>query len=749
VEFLDHPQVDQGAGDGELLAAGTSLSGLRTPADTVRPRLTTVAELATLMASYPRAADIEAAIRVGTAEAFETLVARVERASALYDARMRSLTALDCLSAWCEESWIAARRAAIAGNGENGAAVSAIAAALPTLECFQTFRLRSSHLNDVEREMLAALRSAAAELAVMPLEDLDREVRRILAHEARLAWKTRLETRDSILMYERAEIDGKVAALTAADGRMRELNRQLLIDGIERSRLRPWREWEEITRLRGQRARRLREVIDRGYELGLMAVRPVWLMNPDVVSRVLPLKSGMFDVVIYDEASQMPVEYALPSLFRGKLAIVSGDEKQMPPTAFFSSRVENDEADLSDDEPEEDASEDEREAYEETWNRREIKDCPDLLQLARSVLPNTMLQVHYRSSYRELIDFSNAGFYGDRLSVPVRHPDAEIRRILPIELIRVNGVYHDQTNRTEAEKVVDLLAKLWKSPPEERLSIGVVSFNRKQADLIEEVLEDRAEADGAFGEALGRERERLVDGEDMGFFVKNVENVQGDERDVVIFSSTFGRNKQGTFRRNFGVLGQHGGERRLNVAVTRARRRIVAVTSMPIEDISDFLQTRRSPGIPRDYLQAYLEFARTMTEGDLEGGRKLLARFVPQAASRERRRIEVDGFGRAVKAYLQDLGFQVVPADDGGAFGCDFAIEDPRTGLYGIAIECEAPRHRLLQNARAREIWRPGVLRRAIPVVHRVSLRGWFDRRQDEQRLLREAVERAVVRRNE
>jgi hypothetical protein len=99
--------------------------------------------------------------------------------------------------------------------------------------------------------------------------------------------------------------------------------------------------------LRGQRARRLREFLERGVNLGLTALRPVWLMNPDVASRVLPLKAGLFDTVIYDEASQIPVEYALPSLYRSKAVIVSGDEKQMPPTAFFSSRVENDEADLS------------------------------------------------------------------------------------------------------------------------------------------------------------------------------------------------------------------------------------------------------------------------------------------------------------------------------------------------------------------------------------------------------------------
>ena len=292
-----------------------------------------------------------------------------------------------------------------------------------------------------------------------------------------------------------------------------------------------------------------------------MSLRPVWLMTPDVASRVLLPKPGMFDTVIYDEASQMPVEYALPTLFRSKIVVVSGDDKQMPPTSFFSSKVENDEVALFDgEEPEDDASEEEREAYAETWNRREIKDCPDLLHLARVVLPTRILQVHYRSAYRELSRFRTHPSTGNRLSVPVRHPDDMVCKAKPIEVVRSDGVYKDQSNLKEAADVVGYLAEIWRkpSPP----SVGVVTFNRKQADIIEEAIEDKAEIDQRFRDALMRERERMEDGEDMGFFVKNVENVQGDERDVVVFSTTFGRNDQGAFRRNFGALGQAGGERR-------------------------------------------------------------------------------------------------------------------------------------------------------------------------------------------
>ena len=479
-----------------------------------------------------------------------------------------------------------------------------------------------------------------------------------------------------------------------------------------------------------------------------MALRPVWLMNPDVASRMLPLRGGLFDTVIYDEASQMPVEYALPTLFRSKAMVVSGDEKQMPPTSFFTSRVENDEADLFEGEDaESESSEEERNQIAETWNRREIKDCPDLLQLAKRVLPSSTLQIHYRSVYRELIQFSNAAFYANRLSVPGRQPDEEVLRVRPIEVVQVDGIYEDQTNRSEAAKVAEVLAGLWAEPRDRRRSVGVVTFNRKQADLIETVLEERAERDEVFRRALTEERDLIEDGEDMGFFVKNVENVQGDERDVIVFSSTFGRNAQGAFRRFFGVLGQVGGERRLNVAVTRARCKVILLTSMPIAEISDLLSARRSAASPRDFLQAYFEYARTISDGDLASSRALLTRLVnlPRAdvrAAGERH----DDLQHSVAAFVRELGWNPTAASEDGPFGLDFAIEDPRTGLFGIGIECDTPRHALLQTARAREMWRPMVLKRSMPMVHRVSSRGWYHDPDRERDSLRSAIASALGR---
>lgn len=734
-----------GIGEAELVSPAMPAPELAAIAGHRAAALWNAQSLADTAAKHPAAGELEAAIKAATLSEYDALRTSAEHAYERYEAKQFSKAALANVEQWFEPKWIGERANAVDRDGSNGYEIGKILEAMSVLEPYQKFRLRLSTIPLAALDIFQQLRQRAADLSALPAYELENEVRRIIRREALLAWKTRLETENSTLLYEPIEIQNKVRALAEADKSMRRANRALLTKGVDFTRVASEREWEPITRLRGQRAQRLREFLEKGADLGLMELRPVWLMNPDVASRVLPLRKGLFDIVIYDEASQMPVEYALPSLYRGQVVVVSGDEKQMPPTAFFSSKVENDEADAFDAEDlDEDATEAERETYNETWNRREIKDCPDLLQLAKAVLPTTTLQIHYRSEYRELIGFSNASFYANRLNVPVRHPDDEVGRARPIEVVRVDGTYQNQTNEAEASKIVAILGEIWngggKTP-----TVGVVTFNRKQADLIEEMLEEEAEKDSWFGNMLAKERDRIEGGEDVGFFVKNVENVQGDERDYIIFSSTFGRNQQGSFRRNFGVLGQKGGERRLNVAVTRARTKVIMVTSIPIGEVSDMLSSRRRPSIARDYLQGYLEYARAMSDGEFESGRGLLNRLLTERSGATHIDEDpLDGFAASVGEFLGELGLKANQVNDETAFGLDFAIEDPRTGLYGLGIECDAPRHHILDSARAREVWRPSVLRRSIPHVHRVSCFGWYHSRHEEERRLKAAVEAAL-----
>jgi hypothetical protein len=703
-----------------------------------------VYELVLIVDRCPSRAELDRAVLAQKSEKLDEFFVRADMTLQRHDGREQSCGALRRLAFYFSEPWLGARRSAIEQGRSNRSEIAQIIDALPMLSSYQEYRLRSARLSEAERAIFTLLRSKESELAMLDPANLDAAVRVTIAHEARLAWKAAMESANPDVLFDGDEVEARVDALAEADVQIRNCNRELLVHGIETARVRPATAWSAITRLRGPRALRLREFIESAVPLGLFALRPVWLMTPDVASRVLQPRAGLFDKVIFDEASQMPVEYALPSLFRSKLVIVSGDEKQMPPTSFFASKVENDEAAIFDgEEPDEEATEEEREVFTETWNRREIKDCPDLLQLARAVLPRRTLQVHYRSKYRELISFSNASFYANGLSVPVRHPEETIRKVKPIEVIRSNGAYKGQTNEKEAADVVEYLSELWEdlSPP----SVGVVTFNRKQADVIEDALEERAEDDPAFRDALLRERERVDDGEDMSFFVKNVENVQGDERDVIVFSTTFGRNEHGAFRKNFGALGHVGGERRLNVAVTRAREKVVIITSMPVSEISDLLTRRSGPKIPRDYLQGYLEYARTVSEGLEDSGRTLLQRLMTEKhAGVDGTNHEQDGFTKSVEDFLVAQGWIPTRARDGGAFSLDFAIAHPRTGLYAIGVECDAPRHRLLERARAREIWRPKVLSKAVPYVHRVSSYAWTHSGDAERYRLRTAVENAL-----
>ncbi|MBX9688591.1 MAG: hypothetical protein K2X27_17915, partial [Candidatus Obscuribacterales bacterium] len=313
----------------------------------------------------------------------------------------------------------------------------------------------------------------------------------------------------------------------------------------------------------------------------------------------------------------------------------------------------------------------------------------------------------------------------------------------PIEVIAVNSVYEKQVNQGEAEKIAEILRKLWSVPAKDRPTIGVVSFNLKQAELIEEVLEDLALKDASFKEAFEDEAKRREDGEDVGFFVKNLENVQGDERDIIIFSTTFGKDSAGVFRRNFGKLGQQGGERRLNVAITRAKTKVILVTSLPTEKISDFLSHNASPTIPRDYLQAYMDYAVKVSSGSLDAAEKCLRRL---SASDDLRLLDdaelSDPFICDVADYVKSLGYEAVTRqrDHGDAFNIDIAIENPKTGLFAIGIECDAPCNHLLSTAKHREIWRRSVLSKSIARIHRITSREWYQKKDREKELLREAI---------
>ncbi|MDE0784266.1 MAG: AAA domain-containing protein, partial [Planktomarina sp.] len=608
------------------------------------------------------------------------------------------------------------------------------------VELFQRYRHTIGKEESLIGNFFEKLSSVRNSLIILK-SDHGSEVRRIINREVRLAWKQEAEESSTGLFLDQQEIRQKVQTLSEYIKEMRELNRLYLQERYERDKHARSTDWESITRLTGARSLRLREFISRGSSFGLFDLKPVWLMNPDVAARMLPLIKGLFDVVVFDEASQLPVEHSLHVLYRGKRVIISGDEKQMPPTAFFQSKIETEEAELEGGLADDDATDEEIEALEMVANSRDIKDCTNLLNLASSTLHTQVLKVHYRSKFRELIAFSNASFYQNSLHIPVRHPSSLTALYKPIEYIEVNGVYKDQQNPAEAAAIVNRLQEFWEKAGDSRPSVGIVTFNRKQADLIQEYIEKRAEIDSKFRVCLSEENTRYEDGEDMSFFVKNVENVQGDERDVILFSSTFGKNEHGRFRRFFGVLGAMGGERRLNVAVTRAREKIMFFTSMPVSDVSDFINVKRPPNTPRDYLQGYLQYAKLVSLGEFDRATALTNQLLDGGSNVDHaHEFNEDGFIQIVSNFIFECGFTSTIAREATAFSLDILIKNPETGQFSLGIECDAPQHNLLASARSREIWRPEILRLGIPYIHRVSSINWYTSQESEKKLLRQAI---------
>lgn len=495
--------------------------------------------------------------------------------------------------------------------------------------------------------------------------------------------------------------------------------------------------WSRILIKRGRNAKRLREVVEYGQAYGLFDLRPCWLTNPDTACQLLPLVEGLFDVVVFDEASQLPVEQAAPVLYRGRRIIVAGDEHQLPPTSFFSIRAAAD-----DEEPAASGEEDaDAQTVDQILDRHGIelaRNATDLLELSKQVLPNHVLKVHYRSRHPALIEFSNWAFYKGDLEAA--HPVWGVPKpeSAPICIHRVNGVYDSQSNRDEARYIVNLLDHIW-SQEGEPPTIGIVTFNQQQEQLIETKLDERAFYDRAFRSQLEQQRNRKDGEQDVGFFIKNLESVQGDERDLIIFSTTFGpteRGDHGTFRRFFGPLTQQGGERRLNVAVTRSREGMVIVTSMPFEKISDcasgVLPDQKIKA--RDFLQSYMFYSDAVAQANLRGVQHWLDQAAKLSATqRGGRRSTPLEFDSALEEQVYErlvaAGYQVDTQVGEAGFRIDLAVRHPDADRgYLLGIECDGATYHSGHAARTRDVWRESILRNYGWEIFRIWSTRWWTR---------------------
>ncbi|MBT9560979.1 MAG: DUF3320 domain-containing protein [Myxococcales bacterium] len=444
----------------------------------------------------------------------------------------------------------------------------------------------------------------------------------------------------------------------------------------------------------------------------LPRLKPCLLMSPLSVAQYLPPGRTLFDLVIFDEASQICTHDAIGVLARGKQVIVVGDSKQLPPTSFFDTAIGDGD----------DAATDLVDASAEPL----VTELESILdEVIASGLPERTLDWHYRSRDESLIAFSNHHYYQNRLHT---FPGAERRNEVGVTgasfTAPTSGVVHRAirtgfydrgrtgTTRSEAEALVQSLTAALKSNPE-RLSYGVVTFSVHQQALIEDLLDAARRADPALDAHISAAVEPV--------FVKNLENVQGDERDVIYFSIGYGPDEKGRVLMNFGPLNKKGGERRLNVAITRARRRLEIVSLLR----SDQIDLTRTAAIGVRHLKDFLRYAE-------EGPRSL-------AAGSDRSTAGTSGpLERDVLAELRRAGYDAVSEVGCGGYRVDIGVVDPdRPGRYLLGLELDGPAYRSAKTARDRDRLRQEVLENLGWRLHRIWSTDWRQsRRRERERLL-------------
>ena len=424
----------------------------------------------------------------------------------------------------------------------------------------------------------------------------------------------------------------------------------------------------------------------------LPRLKPCLLMSPLSVSQYLDAGFSQFDLVIFDEASQIPVWDAIGVIARGKQLVVVGDPKQLPPTNFFNKSSESDET----------TSDDER-----------VEDLESILDECLGAGMNKLsLKWHYRSRHESLITFSNHRYYDDSL---VTFP-SPVTDDVAVRFQRVAGVYDrggSRTNRAEAEAIVEGIEAHFLNPKKRGLTLGVVTFNQTQQALIDTLLDARRRASPELDRAIAAQT-----GEKL--FVKNLENVQGDERDIIFFSITYGPDVAGKTTMNFGPLNGEGGHRRLNVAISRAREGVVIYSTLMPEQID--LARVRAAGV-RD-LKHYLEFA-------IRGARALSEQSLPTGMDPE------SPFEIAVIKVLRDMGWTVHPQVGCSGYRIDMAIVDPRApGRYLVGIECDGRAYHSGATARDRDRLRQLVLEGLGWRIHRIWSTDWWMNLEAEVRKL-------------
>lgn len=435
---------------------------------------------------------------------------------------------------------------------------------------------------------------------------------------------------------------------------------------------------------RQRRFMSIRNLIKQTGDL-IQKIKPCFMMSPLSIAQFLDPQGMKFDTIIFDEASQVKPEDAIGSLLRGNQLVVMGDTQQLPPTTFFDNIIEEDK----------DADEDEND------HTTSLIDTQSILHQCKRSFPYKMLNWHYRSRHESLIMTSNYHFYDNRLQV---FPASSKRSdTLGLKLFHIPDAIYDRgkssINRKEAKVIAQEAVNHYRSFPDRSLGIG--TFNIKQQEAIKEEIELQLHRNPDIQDLFNQNN-------DEHFFIKNLETIQGDERDTIFISVGYGRDEYGRMSLNFGPLNQEGGERRLNVLITRARQQCVVFSNIRA---TDFPNVDESPVGVRT-LKSFIEYAETgilpkeyySVSGDFDSP-----------------------FEESVYHFLRDNGYEVKKQVGCARYKIDLAVLDPLSpNRYIIGIECDGATYHSSKVARERDRLRQQVLESLGWKLHRVWSTDWY-----------------------
>ncbi len=469
----------------------------------------------------------------------------------------------------------------------------------------------------------------------------------------------------------------------------------------------------------------LRQIVQKDADL-FTTFFPIILTSPDVASNLFKGMNGYFDIVMFDEASQLRLEDNLPAILKGKQIIIAGDEHQMPPSNYFSKVFDGsveDEEDL----------EEEKEQEVRIDKDDILLSCDSLLDFGSELnFQRKHLDFHYRSRHPFLIDFSNYAFYNQRLK-----PIPNNFEYVPIKYIKVDGTFSEHTNEAEAEMVLSIIENnIHRLPDGKYPTLGVATFNIAQRNLIKSKILERAKFS-----KFDNFNAKIIELEENGMFIKNLENIQGDERDVIILSTTYGIGKDNKFAHRFGPINHSKGYKLLNVIITRAKFKIYCCTSIPEQVFMNYKEYLNTEGAnnKRAVLYAYLAYCKAISESNNE----LRISVLTSLAENTNKSVGLDSFrGGDLESPFEEEVYQSLVEHFGSeklitqlqfaGFRIDIVYDPKIIGIPKIAIECDGAKYHSSREAYLYDRHRQKILENHGFVFHRIWSTNWWRNSKSE-----------------